>query len=121
MSLDQRPQVVATKNVLTTFRSAIEVEPNSNVAELLADLSPDKPWDDRQIATRNFGYMRNSESLVTLLAALPADPCCIFQLEFSLTSLANSPFSMQRINSAKHPVATGKRKHCRFCWQFGQI
>ena len=53
MNLDQRPQVEDTKNELSTFPIAIKVGPNPTVVELLADLSPDTPWGDRQIAANS--------------------------------------------------------------------
>jgi len=54
MNLNQRPQVVDTKNVLTTFPIAIEVGPNLKEAELSADLSPDTSMGDRQIAASSY-------------------------------------------------------------------
>jgi hypothetical protein len=91
MNLDHRPQVLDTKNELTTFPKAIEVEPKSKVAELLVHLSPDTPRDNRQIAIPKKGNKGSSESLPMLFAALQVETCCIFTLDFSLISLIDSP------------------------------
>jgi HEAT repeat protein len=43
------------------------------VARLVADLSPETPWGDRQNAARKLGYLGNPEALPGLLDALPDD------------------------------------------------
>jgi HEAT repeat protein len=62
----------------------VEAQPERELDHLLAELSPDKPWLDRQIAAKKIGQMRSSDALPTLLAALPVDPfwmvrCSIIQ------------------------------------------
>jgi HEAT repeat protein len=84
VKLNQRPQVVDKMNTFTTLPIAIEVQPDRKLDKLLADLSPDTPWGDRQIAAQKLGHMRSPEALLALLAALPVDPfwmvrCAIIQ------------------------------------------
>jgi HEAT repeat protein len=84
VNLNQRPQVVDKMNTFTTLPIAIEVQPDRKLDKLLAGLSPDTPWGDRQIAAKKLGYMRSPEALPGLLAALPVDPfwmvrCAIIQ------------------------------------------
>lgn len=62
----------------------VEFQPERELDHWLAELSPDKPWLDRQIAAKKIGQMRSSDALPTLLAALPVDPfwmvrCSIIQ------------------------------------------
>jgi len=81
-TLDQHPQVV--DKVYKTTPLVLVVQPDNKLNQLLADLSPDTPWGERQIAARKLGNMRNPEALPGLLAALPADPfwmvrCAIIQ------------------------------------------
>jgi len=80
-NMDQRPEVV---DQMKLFRLAIQVQPDHKIAKLLADLSPDISWGDRQIAAQKLGYMRSPEALPGLLNSLPADPfwmvrCSIIQ------------------------------------------
>jgi len=81
---NRHPQVVEKMNVLTDLPIAIEVQPDQKLDTLLATLTPDTPWGERQIAARKLGCMRNQEALPGLLAALPTDPfwmvrCAIIQ------------------------------------------
>ena len=71
-------------NTFTTLPLKVEVQPDRKLNKLLADLSPDTSWGDRQIAAQKIGYMRKPEALPGLLEALPADPfwmvrCAIIQ------------------------------------------
>ena len=84
VNLNQNPQVVDTLNILSTFPLTVEVQPDYKLEKLLADLSPDTPWADRQIAAQKLGSMHSPEALAGLLDALPADPfwmvrCAIIQ------------------------------------------
>jgi len=84
VNLDQRPQVVDKMNPFTTYPIAIKVQPDRKLYKFLADLSPDTPWGDRQIAAKKLGSMRSQEALPGLIDALPADPfwmvrCAIIQ------------------------------------------
>jgi HEAT repeat protein len=83
-NLDQNPQVVDNLNPFITFPITVEVQPDPEVAELLAELSPDTPWGERQMAAKKLGRLRNQEALPGLLAALPVDAfwmvrCAIIQ------------------------------------------
>ena len=83
INLNQHPEV-GKLNTFSTLPIAIDVQPDLKLDKLLADLSPDTSWGDRQIAAQKLGYMRSSEALPGLLDALPADPfwmvrCAIIQ------------------------------------------
>ena len=52
---------------------SIEFQPDPEVGKLLADLSPESPWGNRQIAAKKLGYLRNPEALPGLLVALLSD------------------------------------------------
>jgi len=85
VNLGQRPNVVVdVMNKFTTLPIEIEVQPDREMAKLLADLSPDTPWGVRQMAAKKLGSRRSPEALPGLLAALPSDPfwmvrCAIIQ------------------------------------------
>jgi hypothetical protein len=80
----QQPTAIDTMNTFRPSLPASEVQRNRKLERLLAYLSPDASWGDRQIAAKKLGYMRCREALPGLLAALPADPfwmvrCSIIQ------------------------------------------
>jgi HEAT repeat protein len=80
----QHPVAADKKNVFTAFPPVVETHPDREPDALLANLTPDTPWGERQSAARRMGYMRDPEALPGLLAALPADPfwmvrCAIIQ------------------------------------------
>ncbi len=82
VDFDQRAQVEEV--VYATLPLALVVQPDSKLYQLLADLSPDTPWGERQMAARRLGNLRDPEALPGLLAALPTDPfwmvrCAIIQ------------------------------------------
>jgi HEAT repeat protein len=84
VNINQRLEEADKLNIFTTLPIAIEVQPDHNLYKLLAELSSDTSWGDRQIAAKKIGYMRSSEALPGLLAALPAEPfwmvrCAIVQ------------------------------------------
>jgi HEAT repeat protein len=71
-------------NTFTTLPLVIEVEPDGKLEKMLAELSPDTPWGDRQVAAQKLGFIRSPEALQALLDALPTDPfwmvrCVIIQ------------------------------------------
>ena len=77
-------QLSKSANGLTAFPLVIQTQPDRKLDALLANLSPDVPWMDRQIAAQELGDMYNPEALPGLLAALPIDPfwmvrCAIIQ------------------------------------------
>jgi HEAT repeat protein len=85
VNIYQRTETADRMNIFSTLPLAVEVlQPDSKLSKLLADLYPDTPWGDRQIAAKKIGYMRSPEALPGLLDALPADPfwmvrCAIIQ------------------------------------------
>ena len=71
-------QVAAVK----VFSSIVELEPE--LAELIASLSTENSWGERQNAARKLGYLRCQAAVPALLDALPIDPfwmvrCAIIQ------------------------------------------
>ena len=74
MNFNQSPEVIDKMNSITSLPVGIEVQPDREFNNLLAELSPDTSWGDRQIAAKKIGYLRNPEALPWLLAALPVDP-----------------------------------------------
>jgi HEAT repeat protein len=83
-NLDQRLTAADRRNPLLDLPVAVEVQPDRELDRLLADLTPDTPWGDRQIAAQKLGRMRCVEALPGLLSALRADPfwmvrCAIIQ------------------------------------------
>ena len=70
---DHKTQTVESMNPFVTFPVAEEVQPDPEVTQLLADLSPDTPWGERQAAARRLGCLRDPDALPGLLAALPED------------------------------------------------
>ena len=84
VNIEQHQERVDTRRTFTSFPIAFEIQPDQNLGKLLAELSPDKPWGDRQIAAKRIGQLRCSEALPTLLTTLPVDPfwmvrCAIIQ------------------------------------------
>jgi HEAT repeat protein len=82
--MNQHTETVEKNITFATLPLEIEALPDHKLNALLADLSPETPWGDRQAAARKLGYMRNPEALPGLLAALPTDPfwmvrCAIIQ------------------------------------------
>ena len=69
----QQTEVETKANVLRTFPLVIETTPDRKLNALLARLTPETPWGERQNAAKKLGYMRNPEALPGLLAALPTD------------------------------------------------
>ena len=65
---------VDARNLFTTLPLADEIRPNRELENLLANLSPETPWGDRQLAAKKIGSTHNPEALPALLAALPVDP-----------------------------------------------
>jgi HEAT repeat protein len=84
VNLTQDPQMVDEMQVSTTWPLAVFLEPDLLLCNLLADLSPDKPWDVRKVAAQRLGDHRSPRALQGLLAHLPTDPfwmvrCAIIQ------------------------------------------
>jgi len=71
-------------HTLADLLIAVEDQPEPKIKTLLADLTPDTPWGQRQIAAKRLGHLRSTESVPGLLATLPVDPfwmvrCAIIQ------------------------------------------
>jgi len=82
--VDQDVQMVDKINTYTSFPLALGIQPDLKLYGLLADLSSDTSWGDRQIAAKQLGDMGNPIALPGLLDALPGDPfwmvrCAIIQ------------------------------------------
>ncbi len=80
----QQTETETRTKVFKTFPLVIETIPDRNVDALLAKLTPETPWGERQNAARKLGYMRSTEALPGLVAALPSDAfwmvrCAIIQ------------------------------------------
>lgn len=83
-NLNQYSEVSHKINPFWEFPVTSEVQPDNNVEQLLADLSPIVSWGDRQIAAKKLGYLGCPQAVPGLLEALPADPfwmvrCAIIQ------------------------------------------
>lgn len=79
-----RFQVIEALNTYPAFPIAIEIQPDPRVAALVAKLSPETPWGDRQTAAQKLGRLGDPEALTALLDALLSDPfwmvrCAIIQ------------------------------------------
>jgi len=62
---------VKIRNIFGTLPLA---EHDQELDDLLAKLSPETPWGERQAAAKRIGSLRLSKALPALLASLPADP-----------------------------------------------
>lgn len=69
---------------IPTFQLIIEGTPDHELRNLIADLSPETPWGDRQRAARRLGYKENPAALPALLEALPTDPFWMVRSEMIL-------------------------------------
>jgi HEAT repeat protein len=71
--INQPTADVNKRNTSTIFPFVSEVQPTQKIEKLLAALSPDTSWGDRQIAAQKLGYLRDADALPRLLDALLAD------------------------------------------------
>jgi HEAT repeat protein len=83
-NFDQSPEVAEQIRPFAVLPVAVEVQIDNKVAQLIAELSPDISWGDRQMAAKKLGTMGSPEALHGLLNALLADPfwmvrCAIIQ------------------------------------------
>ena len=74
VNFNQNNEVIDEAKTFASMPVAIEVQPDRELNNLLAVLSPDTSWGDRQIAAKKIGYLRNPEALPWLLSSLPVDP-----------------------------------------------
>ena len=63
VNINQHPEAVDKLNIFTTLPLTVEVQHDHELDKLLAELSPDTSWGDRQISAKKLGYMRNPEAL----------------------------------------------------------
>lgn len=80
---------------------AIEHTSDPELDKLLAELSPEVPWGDRQLAAKRIGSKGYSSALPALLAALPDDPfwmvrCSIIQTLEKIADPAAIPALLER-------------------------
>jgi len=80
----QLPPMEDRIHTLADLLIGVEVQPEPKIKALLADLTPDMPWGQRQIAAKRLGHLRSTEAVPGLLATLPVDPfwmvrCAIIQ------------------------------------------
>lgn len=71
--INQPTAGVNKRNTSTIFPFVAEVQPTKKTEKLLAALSPDTSWGERQIAAQKLGYLRDNDALPGLLDALPGD------------------------------------------------
>jgi len=79
-----RQEVADKTTKFTALPLVVETQPKRELETLLANLTPNTSWGERQNAAKKLGYMRDAEALPGLLAALPIDPfwlvrCAIIQ------------------------------------------
>jgi len=83
-NLNQHTEVFQKMNPFWELPVTNKVQPDTKVKQLLADLSPDVSWGDRQMAARKLGTLGCPEAVPGLLEVLPADSfwmvrCAIIQ------------------------------------------
>ncbi len=81
---NQSLEVVNSIDSAAILSIAVDDQPDQKLKALLAELSQENPWGDRELAAKRLGYMRSREALPGLLAALQTDPfwmvrCAIIQ------------------------------------------
>ena len=69
---------------IPTFPLVIEVTPDHELRNLIADLTPETPWGDRQRAARKLGYKASPAAVPALLQVLPTDPFWMVRCEMIL-------------------------------------
>jgi len=80
----QKKQDLKFESLFATPVAEIRTLPDENLDRLLAQLSPEISWGDRQSAAKKIGYLRSPYAVPGLLAALELDPfwmvrCTIIQ------------------------------------------
>jgi HEAT repeat protein len=63
------------------FPPVVQIQPDQELATLLAELSHEIPWGERQAAAKKVGALRDPEALPALLAALPENPFWMVRCE----------------------------------------
>jgi len=73
-NFNQQAEVLDQMKSLAAISVAIKVQPDHEALQLLANLSADVAWGNRQAAARKLGYMKCHEAVPALVEALPDDP-----------------------------------------------
>ena len=81
---NQYPEAVEEIQAFTTFPLSIEVLPGRDIETLIANLSPQVPWGQRQRAAKRLGSKKALAAVPALLKVLPTDPfwmvrCAVIQ------------------------------------------
>ena len=74
VTIQQNPSLESRTQTRALGAQEIQAKPDARLDPLLARLSPDTDWGQRQSAARKLGYIGNPAALSGLLTALPADP-----------------------------------------------
>ena len=80
----QEPRSVEKEELTWVLAPVVADEDGRELATLLADLGPERPWGARQSAARKLGYMGSRAAVPALVDALPGDSfwmvrCAIIQ------------------------------------------
>ena len=80
----QYPESVDEIQATTAFPLSIEVLPDREIEQLVANLSPQVPWGVRQNAAKRLGCKKDPAAVPALLQVLPTDPfwmvrCAVIQ------------------------------------------
>lgn len=84
VNYNQFHEAVEEFQATIAFPLPIELQPDHELARLIADLCPKTSWGNRQSAARKLGYKGDPAAVPALLDALPTDPfwmvrCAIIQ------------------------------------------
>lgn len=71
---DQQQEVLVQMNPFSGTAVAIEIQPDHESLQLLANLSAGVAWGNRQAAARKLGHIKCQEAVPALVEALPDDP-----------------------------------------------
>jgi HEAT repeat protein len=71
---DQQQEVLDQMNPFSGTAVAIEIQPDHESLQLLANLSAGVAWGNRQAAARKLGHIKCQEAVPALVEALPDDP-----------------------------------------------
>lgn len=69
----QESRNVRKRALIWQLAPAVENANDQELAVLLADLEPDRPWGARRSAARKLGYMDSRAAVPALMRALPGD------------------------------------------------
>lgn len=72
--INQTQEVVGNMEAIFSFPVGVEFQPDPELNALLAALSPETSWGERQTAAKQIGCLRDPNALPWLLTALTNDP-----------------------------------------------